>query len=935
MVYLCEICKLVCNDFCVECSGCNEWIHFDCLKLNEQEIDLINSSSNKNPFYCPKCILSQSSLESVLLIFHNMLVKNHENLMKAAKMIKISFKNATFAKYVSDSYDYSNLPRDHNSNQILEYNNTIYHCALNSSADGNCFFNSLSISLYGNELHSTELRVKTLISMIINWDEIIKIIPSEVFKITSTIFESLEECSRNFGWSNCITIASAAYALNIEIQSIYPPMNGFLDFSFTSLNYIFNAQEVPKKRIYLMWTNTLSKKSINGRMWIPNHFVPVVPIIIPQENQILNIDSSNEENVKFKPQNIKNDVNENTSDDIKSLESLSTDHGNFIACSNNNISTIEDMKIDSSLGKALEIKGVEECLKPISSIYEIYDCFMQNEIILDIPPIEDKSNCQFFCDCSKNTERMSNNIELSFYDDIGSWDYNKSSYNTNYYIESLMKIIYRKNDLFYIRKQIDGKRGFEIIDPQPQSDEILIVKRYMLVSECNGFRRRVTLLISPKYRNFEKKAFYQYIGKQPKKYSRTKTKPQTMDYIKANIEKNSKEIYRKNDDIRNYKQIYNIRNRSKKTFNNSFTKTISDEILECIGKIGDGFVQQIMHTDNDLPPIICYYQKQLDFMRNFIQNYSIIIGVDRTFNLGSYFLTMLNFKNTKVILRTTNDNPIFFGPFLLHKKATYSIYHYFFSHISSKIKAPEIIDLNQNWEINLGSDSEKAIVKAIENVFPNSIHFLCIRHLEQNFNDFLNKSISIQTPIKKELKLMLFGADGLANSKDQADFEENEKRIYKFIENLSEASEKSYLYKLIKTIYRNVAYPNWKIDKKKLFTNNNAESLNHVIKRAVNWNVKGIRELIEIIEDLVSIQYLDLEKALYNEGNYKINNYEPITKSEYQCLSMKKKEKLFKDVYGFNENIFDEGKIFKIKAELATRARKPGSRKRPKSHRTR
>ena len=44
-----------------------------------------------------------------------------------------------------------------------------------------------------------------------------------------------------------------------------------------------------------------------------------------------------------------------------------------------------------------------------------------------------------------------------------------------------------------------------------------------------------------------------------------------------------------------------------------------------------------------------------------------VLSVDRTFNLGTYFLTAITFKNKKVTFRNNSSNPVFLGPCFLHK----------------------------------------------------------------------------------------------------------------------------------------------------------------------------------------------------------------------------------------------------------------------------
>ena len=54
----------------------------------------------------------------------------------------------------------------------------------------------------------------------------------------------------------------------------------------------------------------------------------------------------------------------------------------------------------------------------------------------------------------------------------------------------------------------------------------------------------------------------------------------------------------------------------------------------------------------------------------------------------------------------------------------------------------------------------------------------------------------------------------------------------------------------------------------KLWTNNNAESINHVFKLAVNWKPQSTAELINKLNDCVDIQFHQLRGALHFSGDY-------------------------------------------------------------------
>lgn len=97
------------------------------------------------------------------------------------------------------------------------------------------------------------------------------------------------------------------------------------------------------------------------------------------------------------------------------------------------------------------------------------------------------------------------------------------------------------------------------------------------------------------------------------------------------------------------------------------------------------------------------------------------IGIDKTFNLGFCFVFTLTYKNQHVIKRESKDFQIFLGPVMLLYERDFETF--FFSHIKQKIGDVETI---------FGSDEEKAINKAIHNVFPNATHLLCTKHMKDN-----------------------------------------------------------------------------------------------------------------------------------------------------------------------------------------------------------
>jgi hypothetical protein len=57
-----------------------------------------------------------------------------------------------------------------------------------------------------------------------------------------------------------------------------------------------------------------------------------------------------------------------------------------------------------------------------------------------------------------------------------------------------------------------------------------------------------------------------------------------------------------------------------------------------------------------------------------------IIGLDRTFNTSSCYITVVCFQNKNVIKKNTSEPPIMLGPIVMHWDGNFETYHRFISH---------------------------------------------------------------------------------------------------------------------------------------------------------------------------------------------------------------------------------------------------------------
>ena len=119
---------------------------------------------------------------------------------------------------------------------------------------------------------------------------------------------------------------------------------------------------------------------------------------------------------------------------------------------------------------------------------------------------------------------------------------------------------------------------------------------------------------------------------------------------------------------------------------------LADEVLECLLMVDScEFVQQFCKSKGKMPNFVCYTEDQKEDLMFFLsRKRDYPIGVDRTFNLGHFFVTALVYKNLRVVRKDNEDeHPLFVGPIFIHRDATFESYNFFFP-LSKAVSAQKI-----------------------------------------------------------------------------------------------------------------------------------------------------------------------------------------------------------------------------------------------------
>ena len=427
-----------------------------------------------------------------------------------------------------------------------------------------------------------------------------------------------------------------------------------------------------------------------------------------------------------------------------------------------------------------------------------------------------------------------------------------------------------------------------------------------------------------------------------------------MDKIKEKVDsKKPKEIYAelKRDDssncARDFRVVRNQKQNEKKKIKNNRTNrdNIADEILDVISMVNvHPYVQTVIHNKDQVPSVICYTDDQVKDLKHFLKNTTAQpIGIDRTFNLGNFYVTILVYKNQRILRKSSSEHPIFLGPVLLHKDATYKTYKTFLEHIATELDSDiDSLELRVSEQMEFGTDDERALTKAIEHVFPSATRYLCTKHLKDNVKHYLMNKVGIEKRDRESVMNTLFGDGGIVDANTTVDFSSRSTEFEDTLKAKYPAFEKYYAQNLKPRLEKFVFEPARKDQSNKKWTNNNAESINNILKISVDWKPKHTEELIQKLYSVTELHFMDYRSALHDSGNYELVPEEKsyrVPDAVWRCKSEEEKKDIFTVFLNDRKRkqkskyvVSKDGKFSVVNTAKGT-ARKPGQRKRPCSER--
>ena len=178
--------------------------------------------------------------------------------------------------------------------------------------------------------------------------------------------------------------------------------------------------------------------------------------------------------------------------------------------------------------------------------------------------------------------------------------------------------------------------------------------------------------------------------------------------------------------VRNKKYNDNVKSRN---CGSGFT-AIADEVQTVCAMVPyDDFVQAVTLTHARVPSVVLYNDRQLKEMKSFCFNKNIgsVWSLDKTYNLGHFYVSVTVYRNVALQRNGTNTAPTFLGPLFIHGNSDFATYCTFLGHVAARL-----VSCNFR-ELRVGSDGETSIRKAVEFCFNGASLVACTRHMKENF----------------------------------------------------------------------------------------------------------------------------------------------------------------------------------------------------------
>ncbi|MES9883125.1 MAG: hypothetical protein ABW185_19850 [Sedimenticola sp.] len=796
--------------------------------------------------------------------------------------------------------------------------------------DGNCLYRAVSTVLSGNQNQHYLLRLLTALEIIENKDTYKSDFLQDTRIMCSDYDKLLNESVTVGEFSEMGHVYALSTAINQPIRSYYPPQPS-PEFSSEPLTRRVVGRTVKDyaPQITIMWTMINPPKDL----FDPNHFVPLIPrntSAVSKQPTPIEVEESDDDSTastdiyvhsdtSFQEVSITSDGNMTDHDcsindihipgfSVKKVDVIETTIPTF-ALKNEQASPAKSKIEPNEMTEQSEFRGsLDSGFLDTSNAVHLLTTKQSG---LGKIPQGVKENCYLVINNDKNAEKRSHSKKSSFSDDCGAWDTTKGTSPKTLYLKNSrgdLSLIFIKQGKYCTKRRIQGTTVYVPMDPQPMQTQIVVVHRYYTSLKLDStYKKKVTWLGD----GDSNLAIVEYVGKFPglgphgnsrqpeDEYLRTPD--YVMDEMTDMLQSNKpKQVYNKllhkYDVITRPTGLAQIHDKKKyiSATNRNHThaiNNIADQIMVLDNKVTQNhhFVRSIVRTNAKTPFIILYTDDQLRDIRNFCGYGSSVLGVDKTFNLCDMHVTVTCFKQLSVVRpKPPRAPPIFIGPIFIHDNSDFESYCTFFHHLKMKL-----VDAPLERFV-IGSDDERALVRAIVTAFPESTHVLCTRHLRQNTKQKLTDD-AVTMKQRHDLLEKIYGDGGILDAHDPVCFDEKCDALERQCSDISPTFLRYFQTRLRPILKTKVSEPAQLDMIETHWTNNNSESINHILKQTIDWKSRPLTDLVDKLQELVDGQYTDLSGALIGQGEYRLADTHmqfKVTKTDWLKMTDQQRDKL-------------------------------------------
>jgi hypothetical protein len=335
------------------------------------------------------------------------------------------------------------------------------------------------------------------------------------------------------------------------------------------------------------------------------------------------------------------------------------------------------------------------------------------------------------------------------------------------------------------------------------------------------------------------------------------------------------------EEPRNRRQVYNFKAKTRPEADKNGTDEPYGDLVELTKIVQEhrsrpdkGFAHDLNIGDGN--SMVLVNQQQVRDVERFCCAQSgqfCPLGIDGTFDFGPFFITLTTYRQL-LLQKDDGTSPVAVGPIFLHQKRGIESYYDFFRSLFklksglTKVRA-------------MGCDGEDALINAIVAAFPDVILLRCFWHAKNNIKDKLRRKFGVNDVVLKQIMTNIFGCQveatyhlGLVDADDAEDFDRKFASLFPMWEEEVPGfhawfkKHKSSTFK--ESIISSVREAAGLGSPPSIYTNNDNEGMNSVLRRMTTSGKKLWSEMVAILEKLVTQQQVEFERAVYGAGEFRL-----------------------------------------------------------------